>query len=140
MTDQEKIAFRDKARKDFEGKEYQGEAIFQVEVEPENKEQILLLRNYDQSYVGPCEWYSLNDYDNVLAQCEKPFPKDGFCVGKSEVLTKELRAMMSCICRFHECSWSQELSIMSFDTPLVSIEQIKTEFERITKKILNEIH
>lgn len=126
MTTQEKIKLRNKARADFEGKEYRCEIIFDVSFNFLDSGEIyftLFNENMDNIY-----GFAHGHYDRTLKQCSKPFPKDGFSIYLNDEL---IFAGVNFLCRYisshHECNFSCDLE----EYPEVTVQQIKDEAKRI---------
>jgi len=127
MTDQEKIAFRDKARKDFEGKEINGRVIYQVLIDFDNSGYPFSLRSSDNVNLVDFKYFPLEDYDKILSQCKKPFPRDGFTLNKPyPQWTKEERFTMTYVREYHG------LSCYKFEQePTITLQELKDEAKRI---------
>ncbi len=133
MTLQEKIKLRDKARAEFEGKEYDGKLIFEVVfgISEYDSESIrfTLFDQYDNDIL---EFIDYN-YDKVLKKCVKPFPKDGFYINDRNGKYKHLA---SYVCRSLGCQYNHliEHNIDSgyfIKLPEVTIQELKEEAKRI---------
>ena len=121
MTDQEEIDFRDRARLDFEGKEIDGNVIFQVLVDTDSNARALYFS--DKNYNEIKNWFPLDDYDLILSQCKKPFPKGGFQLeGRT---TSEILNLSHFVCRFHKCNAAD------IDHPVITLQELKDEGQRI---------
>lgn len=138
MTTQEKIALRNKARRDFEGRTYEGDLICQVLVSELKVSNTILIEflNFESRYLNN---FTLEDYDKVLSQCEKPFPKDGFSIRlKDDEIFKGVYNLCKYISLHLGCSMSvlnENVNTEKTLYPEVTLEEIKKEAIRIIKTI-----
>ena len=128
MTTQEKTALRDKARKDFEGRIYDNTFIFEIGISIFDSGEVhVVLYNENMNTV-----YNFNvcKYDEILALCKKPFPKDGFSIN---IAKNEAHELSKYIANHHKCRWSCDVELKLF--PEVTLEELKKEAIRIIKTI-----
>jgi len=122
MINQEEISFRDKARKDFEGKEYKGQVIFQI-ITTFNDCGAFSLRSECNENLAGNKWFQFIEYDEILSQCKKPFPKDGFTL--EDAYDKNNSKLAHYVCSFHGCNHNYD------NFPLVTLQELKDEAKRI---------
>lgn len=117
---------RDKVRKDFEDKVFDGETIFFTAIRfDENK---IYLYDERGSYF---HFFNFDKYEKTLSQCRKPFPKDGFCINLSK--DKEVFInLCGYIAKTHKCNWI-DLSFSPEEKRFteVTIQELKDEAVRI---------
>ena len=139
MKDLTLIELRDKARKDFEGKELDGKVIFQIFIDDWSNYNSLYLKaenNFIIKEIPFSHKFEMMDlfqeeYNNILKQCRKPFPKHGFCIN----LSKDKETFINLcgyIAKTHRCNWI-DLSFSPEEKrfPEVTTQELKDEAVRI---------
>ena len=129
MTRKERTALRDRARKDFEGKTYENTFIFETSISifDSGEVHIILLDEYMEGFYD----FNVSQYDKVLSECKKYFPKDGFYIEYKNLSNKEYK-----VCKFVANIYQIDgIHLNTKGYPEVTIEELKKEAIRIIKTI-----
>ena len=137
MTTQEKIALRDKSRKDFEGKIYKNNFIFEISISIFDSGEVhIVLFNVHMDRIYN---FNVSQYDKILSQCEKPFPKEGFSIRLKD---DEIFKGMYNLCKYISLHLGCSMSVLNENVntektlyPEVTLEEVKKEAIRIIKTI-----
>ncbi len=128
MTRKERTALRDRARKDFEGKTYENTFIFETSISifDSGEVHIILFDEYMDGFYS----FNVSQYDKVLSECKKPFPKNGFSVN---IANNKIHQLSVFISNAHNCEFSSDIEENRYTE--VTLEELKKEAIRIIKTI-----